>query len=230
MNSPLDHPVRGSLFGRLRHLSLGNELARRFQPDVNVFASARDESPEALAALRDLAAPGEELFIFQIPDVPVPQGMEISFHRLGVQMVAQGHLVPPPPLPGPEFEDVPLGEMDAGEMIDLAHLTEPGPFFIRTSSMGDFRGLRVGERLAAMAGTRLCPDGYREVSGMCVHPDFRRLGLARYLTARVTAEIAASGDTPFLHAWQDNEGAIALYHAMGYRFRSTINAVKLARL
>jgi predicted GNAT family acetyltransferase len=50
---------------------------------------------------------------------------------------------------------VQLGDADAPEMLALAQLTEPGPFFARTHTMGNFIGIRVDGRLAAMAGERM---------------------------------------------------------------------------
>ncbi len=44
---------------------------------------------------------------------------------------------------------------DAPEMLALASLTEPGPFFLRTHQMGRFIGIRRQGRLAAMAGERM---------------------------------------------------------------------------
>ena len=49
---------------------------------------------------------------------------------------------------------VTLEDADAPEMLALARLTEPGPFLARTHVLGTFRGIRVGGRLAAMAGER----------------------------------------------------------------------------
>jgi predicted GNAT family acetyltransferase len=35
----------------------------------------------------------------------------------------------------------------------------------------------------------------------------------------VAHKIAARGETPFLHSYDHNTGAIALYEALGFRFR-----------
>ena len=95
--------------------------------------------------------------------------------------------------------------------------------------MGHFRGIRIGGRLAAMAGERLRFPGYVEVSGVCTHPDFRGRGLARRLSTIVAAEIARRGDTPFLHAWTTNAAAIALYQTLGFRLRTDVNVAVLTR-
>jgi predicted GNAT family acetyltransferase len=95
--------------------------------------------------------------------------------------------------------------------------------------MGTFRGIRIGGRLAAMAGERLRFPGYTEVSGVCTHPEFRGRGLARRLSAAVAARIEARGEQPFLHAWKTNHSAISLYEQLGFRLRTELNAVVLKR-
>ena len=54
---PLDRPVWASLTTHHVPLSEGNELARRFARDVNLFASARDDTSEAVAELARLVSP-----------------------------------------------------------------------------------------------------------------------------------------------------------------------------
>jgi len=223
---PLDRPVWSSLTTYHVHLSEGNALARRFRPDVNLFASARDDSPAALAALSSLARPDENLFLLQVPPIVIPAtDFAVVKEATGVQMVATR-----PTTPEVAFDDiVPLGDEDAPEMLALAELTQPGPFLRRTHTMGNFVGIRIGGRLAAMAGERLRFPGYTEVSGVCTHPDFRGRGLARRLSATVAARIEGRGDQPFLHAWKTNQAAIALYEGLGFNVRAEVNVAVLER-
>jgi predicted GNAT family acetyltransferase len=95
--------------------------------------------------------------------------------------------------------------------------------------MGDFFGVTRDGRLAAMAGQRMRPPGHVELSGVCTHPDFRGEGLATRLSAHVTRAILARGETPFLHAWKDNAGTIALYGKLGYRIRREMNVAVFVR-
>jgi len=137
--------------------------------------------------------------------------------------------------PPQEFEMAPgdmlvLTDEDAPEMLALATLTEPGPFLARTHTIGTFLGIRIGGRLAAMAGERMRFPGYTEVSGVCTHPEFRGRGLARRLSAAVTASIQARGDQPFLHAWKTNHSAISLYEGLGFKLRTEVNAAVLKRV
>jgi predicted GNAT family acetyltransferase len=221
---PLDRPVWASLIAHHASLSEGNALARRFVPDVNLFASACDDSPAALAALAALVQPGESVFLLQVPKVVVPPGLIEVKGGAGVQMVATRSMIVEP-----SSDILMLTDEDAPEMLELATLTEPGPFLARTHTMGTFRGIRIGGRLAAMAGERLRFPGYTEVSGVCTHPDFRGRGLARRLSAAVAARIEARGEQPFLHAWKTNHSAISLYEQLGFRLRTEVNAVVLKR-
>ncbi|MDR7333228.1 GNAT family N-acetyltransferase [Roseateles asaccharophilus] len=220
--SDLDRPVWASLREQ-RHWGLGDERARRFKPDINRFASACDDSDASLAALTELVGPGDDaVYLAQVPAIVVPPGLEIAKAAQGVQMVATRSL---------EIDDgvQVLDDADAAEMLALATLTEPGPFLPRTHTMGRFIGVRIDGRLAAMAGERMRFAGHVEVSGVCTHPDFRGRGLARRLSAAVTADLQRRGLQPFLHAWATNTAAIALYESLGFELRAMVNIAVLKR-
>jgi len=215
-----------ALSTRHLHLSLGGVLARRYAKDVNVFASARDDSAAALGALADLMSPGERVFVLQVPDIVVPEGLSLVKAARGVQMVATGRVR----AAGLDEDLVELTDADAPEMLALATLTEPGPFLARTHTMGRFLGVRINGRLAAMAGERVRFPGYTEVSGVCTHPDFRHQGLARRLSTAVAAHIESRGERPFLHAWKMNRPAIALYESLGFEIRAEVDVNVLQRI
>ena len=220
---PLERPVWASLTTYHAPLSEGDELARRFVPDVNLFAATVDDSPAALAALAKLVGSRETIFLAQVPEIVVPPRFELLKMVKGVQMVVRRDMSVETPR-----EDIHvLTEEDAPEMLALARLTEPGPFLTRTHLMGTFRGIRIDGRLAAMAGERMRFPGYTEVSGVCTHPDFRGRGLARRLSAAVTACIEARGEQAFLHAWKSNHVAISLYEGLGFELRTEVNVAVL---
>lgn len=223
MSIDYSRPVWNSLTTTHRPLSEGGELARRYRPDVNLFASARDDSAEALAALGALFGPGETGFILQIPEIRLPRELETVRTALGVQM----RLAEAPAADAAGI--VALSEADAPEMLALATLTEPGPFLERTHEMATFWGIRIDGHLAAMAGERMRFPGASEISGVCTHPDYRGQGLARRLSAHVTQRILDRGDRPFLHAWADNHGAIRLYEGLGYRIECPVNVAVVTR-
>jgi predicted GNAT family acetyltransferase len=96
--------------------------------------------------------------------------------------------------------------------------------------MGSFLGIRIGGRLASMAGERFRFPGYTEVSGVCTHPEFCGRGLARKLSAAVAARIESRGERPFLHAWKTNQPAISLYHSLGFEIRTEVDVKILERV
>lgn len=215
---PLDRPVWSSLTGRQAHLAISRGGALRMDPDFGLFAALAEVSPESLAALGELVREhGPSGLVELSPPPPVP-GADAASSALCWQMTARA-ITPLKPL---DFEIISLGDADAAEMLALATLTKPGPFFSRTHELGDFVGVKVGGELAAMAGERMRPDGYTEVSGVCTRPDFRGEGYAAGLMAHVAGAILARGETPFLHSYADNAGANALYQALGFARRADV--------
>ena len=106
-------------------------------------------------------------------------------------------------------------------MLELVGRAKPGPFLQRTVEMGAYYGIRRDGRLVAMAGERLRPPGWTEISAVCTDEEHRGQGLATRLVRHVAAGITARGDTPFLHAAAVNTGAIRLYESMGFTVRRT---------
>ena len=215
-DTPLDRPVWSMLTGPQAALALGDDLAVRIDPGFGPFAAARDQSAEALAALGALAVTGEELWLVETDQWPVPPGMHMLRTARLVQMVADS---PMPPQPGDAACDL-LDERDAADMTALALATKPGPWGAMTRLYGQFYGIRDAGRLAAMAGERMRPAlGLAEVSAVCTWPDYRGQGLAGQLIRRVMAGFTARGDLPFLHSYAENAKAIGLYQSLGFEIR-----------
>ena len=122
-----------------------------------------------------------------------------------------------------------LGERDAEGMAALAFATEPGPWGSKTRCYGNYYGIRIGRKLAAMAGERMKLPGLAELSGVSTWPEFRGHGLAAALIRRVVRDMLARGDTPFLHCYAANAGAVALYEKLGFRTRARMCFTILAR-
>ncbi len=120
-----------------------------------------------------------------------------------------------------------LTPADAPAMVDIAHLTEPGPFHLRTIELGNFYGIFWGHRLVSMAGKRMHLPGLQEVSGVCTHPDARGRGYARQLMSIVIEEIESEGKTAFLHMMAENP-AVRLYEQLGFALRQRFDFVVLA--
>ena len=124
---------------------------------------------------------------------------------------------------------VPLSSADAREMLNLALLTRPGPFQPETYRFGGFVGIHIDGRLAAMGGLRMHVKGYRELSGICSHPDFRGRGLARAIVNRLIDDVVRDGLTPFLHVEETNLSAQALYTKLGFVERTRVPVIGVER-
>ena len=122
-----------------------------------------------------------------------------------------------------------LTQDDADEMLALASLTKPGPFTLKALSLGEFWGVKINGRLAAMAGERMKQPGYSELSGVCSHPDFRGGGLGRLLSVFVANRIFARGEVPYLHAYASNANAVRLYRSIGFRLSAEMNVAVVQR-
>jgi predicted GNAT family acetyltransferase len=70
-----------------------------------------------------------------------------------------------------------------------------------------------------MAGERLHPPGWTEISAVCTAPEHRGQGLAARLVRALAHGIRERGETPFLHAAGSNVNAIRLYESLGFRLR-----------
>ncbi|GAA4584688.1 hypothetical protein GCM10023194_25190 [Planotetraspora phitsanulokensis] len=95
----------------------------------------------------------------------------------------------------PDGEAVRLTAVDAPELLNLAERTRPGPFLPRTVELGTYLGIRRHGTLVAMAGERLHPTGWTEISAVCTDAAFRGQGLASRLILAVAASIRPRGDS-----------------------------------
>jgi predicted GNAT family acetyltransferase len=126
-------------------------------------------------------------------------------------------------------EPVTLGADDVPEMMALTELTKPGPFGARTHELGAFLGVRIDGRLVAMAGERMKPGNYTEMTAVCVHPSHRGRGYGQILLAAISRQILARGEIPFLHVFSNNSSAIALYRRQGMEIRRRLHVTVLQK-
>jgi predicted GNAT family acetyltransferase len=225
MDHPLDRPIWSALATRQAGLAQGDRRALRFAPDYGLFAAAADRSQASLEALSALVPADGQVALVEARTPAAVPGTVIVSTSIIWQMAAPAILEGP----GPDFTIVDLTEADAPQMLALATETRPGPFFARTHQLGDFVGVKAGGRLIAMAGERMKPEGYTEVSGVCTDPSHRGLGYAGALMRVVASRILARGETPFLHSYAHNTGAIDLYRSLGFSLRSEMTMQVLAR-
>jgi len=211
MDHPLDRPIWTSLTTRQADIALSAGHILRYDPAFAPFAATADASAASLANLAELVLPGGNIVLQQAEAIAAPPGLVVSRSALTVQMVAE-RIEGDPAV----FQIKELEEADAPEMRELAALTKPGPFSARTHEMGRFVGVRRDGRLVAMAGERMKAGPFTEVSGVCTHPEHRGHGYAAGLMREVGRGILERGETPFLHAFADNIGAIGLYERLGF--------------
>jgi ribosomal protein S18 acetylase RimI-like enzyme len=209
----LDNSIRSSLLGPHAHFAVRHGAVLRYPPDVCSFIALPDEPDAgAWADLAGLVGP-DAIAAVSAPHVEPPPGWEVVTDIPGVQLVDTGVAAEPDP------EAVVLGPADVPEMLALVGRTRPGPFLPRTVEMGTYLGIRHDGELVAMAGERLHPPGWTEISAVCTDARFRGRGLATRLVRAVVAGIRERGETPLLHAAASNVNAIRLYESLGFALR-----------
>ncbi|MGE3251987.1 MAG: GNAT family N-acetyltransferase [Hyphomonadaceae bacterium] len=214
MAHPLDAAVFNALTTHQRAFAVGEGAALRFRADVSPIATTDAASAGALAAL---IAPGDDISLLA-PQPPAPPARVEETLRAACLQMTFAKL----PQNTPRIDFIELSDADAAEMLALALLTRPGPFYAKTHTLGRFIGVREKGRLIAMAGERLHLPGYREISAICTHPDHRGKGLGAALTCAVAARIFEDGEIPFLHCYASNKAAVSLYRALGFETRAEV--------
>ncbi|MDV5143656.1 GNAT family N-acetyltransferase [Streptomyces sp. SBC-4] len=218
----LDDPVGESLRGRHAHLARRVGRAVTYLPDVSTFAAvSTDPDPARWADLTELLGRGEFADMFSCPVLP-PSDWEPVFVLEGRQMIRPGGGAPGRPRDETDDRVVELGADSVPEMLDLVERTRPGPFWSRTPELGTYLGIREKGTLVAMAGERLRPPGWTEISAVCTVPEARGQGYAARLVDALAARIEARGEGPFLHVAEANTGAIALYEKLGFVTRKHV--------
>ena len=222
---PLDNPVWSALATGHAHLAQGGALARRYPDDIDPIGALAQGGTDAWSELARLIPSGGILYLaatdIERETSALPDSVTVRERAVLIQMICPG-------LVDTSSDDAPviaLSDADVDAMLALTELTKPGPFRARTHTLGTFLGIRSERRLIAMAGTRFLLDGYREVSGVCTHPEFAGRGLARILVARIVNAIHAQGMTPFLHVDSENNRARSLYRHMGFVERAALPMV-----
>ncbi|MGY1771679.1 GNAT family N-acetyltransferase [Blastococcus sp. SYSU D00813] len=220
----LDLPAWSALTGPHARFAERRGAVLRYPPDVSFFVGMpAAPTPRDWADAAALLGPGGYVQLAGLT-TPPPAGWERAFEGTGVQMVDDGVDAVP------DAGAVPLTAADVPEMLALVERTQPGPFRHRTVELGTYLGIRDDEgALVAMAGERLHPPGWTEVSAVCTDPAARGRGLASRLVRALVHGIRARGETAFLQCAADNETAVGLYGSLGFRVRRevTFTAVRV---
>jgi GNAT superfamily N-acetyltransferase len=208
----LDNIIWNSLIGPHAKFATGTGDVRRYAKGFSPIVGFRNPQRPDLAALAPFCDPGEH-FYCDIWSGPAPDGWQIEHEARMLKMVWEAAM----PADDAAPDAVALRAQHAAQAVELATLTNPGPFGIRTIEMGEYFGYFEDSRLIAMAGERMAAGTLHEVSGICTHPQYRGRGLARRLTGKLVQRQMRRGETPFLHVMRANAAARALYENMGFR-------------
>jgi len=233
-NVLLDNPVLAALSYSQDELGRCSEQAAVYHPDVSPLAGLTGPLSPALQELAALVPGGRGVGVVSVEEA-LPERPE--WRALGVtrlhQMVCEAYS----PEAEAEAEAEEFGDLttaDIPEMLELAQLTDPGPFLARTIEMGRYIGVRKGVRngvrkgvpteggLVAMAGERMRLPGWVEISAVCTHPDGRGHGYASRLVACLLKDCFANQQCAFLHVRDGSvseASAIAIYERLGFRHR-----------
>jgi ribosomal protein S18 acetylase RimI-like enzyme len=212
MNHVLDNIVWHALAGPQKKFSVGGDDIRRFAPGFSPIIGFANPEISNLNAIVSFCEPGEHFYCGEWSG-PAPDGWRIEEESIMFRMVWDGST----PAADDAHEAIQFGPQHAAQALELATLTRPGPFGLRTIELGDYFGFFDGDRLLAMGGERFYAGSYREISGVCTHPDFQGRGFARRLMTKLIRRQLQRNETPFLHVMRDNTHARELYKRMGFR-------------
>lgn len=210
----LDNLVWNALAGPQAAFAEVFGQARRFPTDISPFGAIADQDdPRCWSDLAHLIGAGGNI-VLNGREIHVPENWEVLGGGTGKQMTGEevfGQV---------DHDAIELSLDDVPEVLDLISRTQPGPFLPRTIELGGYVGFRVDGELVAMAGRRMHPPGWVEISAVCTDPAHRGRGLAERLVNAVAAGIRAEGAVPFLHVSETNENAIRLYEKLGFQIRT----------
>jgi len=215
----LDNLVWNSLTTGNKHLANGNDHVKYFDKTVSPFVALKETSDANFKLLYD-TIPFDGAFGFVSSDeVSIPSPWKVARLMKVLQMVFDKPLE----TAATNTEIVPLGENNIPEMLALTQLTNPGPFANRTIDFGHYKGIFKDDKLVAMAGQRMNPSPYAEISAVCTHPDHLGKGYAKQLLLDQIQRIQQSSGVPFLHVLGTNTRAIDIYESLGFKTRKELS-------
>jgi predicted GNAT family acetyltransferase len=255
-NSILDNPVWNALISGNKNLAeaTGNDHVKSFPADIAPFVGLRATDADCFHALEELIPDHRVVAIVTPEEMEIPGRWKHILRTQLYQMIApptaaDAHVADHASTPAvphvahhasapasraaahtasPEL--IPLLPIHIPQMLSLTKLTNPGPFYDRTIEFGNYHGIFAGDQLIAMAGQRMHPGKYIEVSAVCTHPDHLGHGYATALILHLAALIRAQSAIPFLHVRTDNAGAIKVYKKLGFSIHQQVTISILQKL
>jgi ribosomal protein S18 acetylase RimI-like enzyme len=212
--NPLDNPLWSSLCGTHAEFASGLSSLKVYPSDMAPFAAV----PSGDVVLTDElleSALGDREFAYFVGTLP--QFGTTRYERVAHDDILQ--MVRERVTPSPIRSDARVQPLDASHidaMLELIGRVYPAYFRKRTIEMGQYAGIFDGTELVAMAGLRMAPQGYREISGVATDPRYAGRGYAGLLCDYLCDRIVEHGDQPMLHMDLDNVRARRLYESLGF--------------
>ena len=215
----LDNPAWNALNSGNKTLSNGNDNVKYFSNDVSPFVGLQEPTESNFKFLFDMLPSAGFYNLISPEEIVIPAPWKVIKHIKVLQMVQNKPLEAIPT----SNRILALGEHNVPEMLTLTQLTNPGPFATRTIDFGYYQGIFNNDKLVAMAGQRMNPYQYAEISAVCTHPDHLGKGYAKQLLLSQIQRIKAAGNIPFLHVLSTNERAIQVYETIGFETRTKLS-------
>lgn len=221
----LDNPIYNALISGNENFLNGNDRAKYFSVEVAPFAGLKENSQADHNVLYRISPVKSFFILFAQVEIKIPGGWKVADQMKILHRVYDNPL----PLAGAGQEFVALQERHVPDMLALTKMTNPGPFLSGTIRFGNYMGVFNRTRLVVMAGQRLQPKPYTEISAVCTHPDFLGKGYAGMLITDQINRIMAGSGIPFLHVREDNANATKLYQKLGFSTRKKMIAYAIQR-
>jgi ribosomal protein S18 acetylase RimI-like enzyme len=220
----LDNPVWYSLTERHSRFSTGIPQFRKYDPDIVLFAGFDPDATGIFSRLDEIFPVNDSFFLFgQFPPLPANY-TRIDFIEC-LQMTCPAAVMVPI-----TEEIIQLDHHYTKEMYELVSTVFPGYYLPHTNRLGDYFGIFKNKKLVAMAGERLCMDGYSEVSAVVTHPGHTGKKYAQQLITHIHQKHMDEKVVSFLHTGAQNERAIHIYELLGYKKRRLIPVTKFTRI